>query len=74
MAESTVEIDNDSDKDINKHLAASCLPISINRANFWNENDKEYPSFAMIAKKFLSVPSSSAPVESLFSIAGKCLL
>ena len=69
IAENTVEID--IDKDINKYLAASCLPISIKPANFWNENDKEYPSFATIAKKFLSVPSSSAPVESIFSIAGK---
>ena len=35
------------------------------------ENQKKYPILAMLAKDVLGVPSSSAPVERLFSIAGK---
>ena len=30
-----------------------------------------YPTLAVIAKRVLSVPASSAPVELLFNVAGK---
>ena len=71
MAENTVEIDKDSDRDINKHMAASCLPISTNPANFWNENGKEYPSLANNRYRISERAILSTPVERLFSIAGK---
>ena len=36
-----------------------------------SQNGDFYPFSAMLAKYVLGVPSSSAPVERLFSIAGK---
>lgn len=39
--------------------------------SFWRLRDERYPRLARLAAKFLSIPASSAPVERLFSVAGK---
>ena len=46
-----------------------CSSRVYNPAKHWRENQKKYPFLAMLAKDVLGVPSSSAPVEWLFSIA-----
>ena len=71
MGDPETNNENSSNEDVDKYLAASCLPLKIDPAKYWNENKNEYLSLAQIAKEVLSVPSSSAPVERLFSIAGK---
>ncbi|XP_053385865.1 zinc finger BED domain-containing protein 4-like [Mercenaria mercenaria] len=38
---------------------------------YWRKNNTAHPSFAKLATKYLSIPATSAPVERLFSIAGK---
>ena len=38
--------------------------------NFWKTYERIYPSLAKLAKKYLSVPASSAAVERMFSISG----
>ena len=43
--------------------------MSTDPANFWKEH--QYQVLAKLAKEVLAVPASSAPVERLFSIAGK---
>ena len=53
------------------YLEAACVPIKTNPMNFWKDNCKRYPYLSIIAKKVLSVSASSAPVEWLFSVAGK---
>ena len=40
-------------------------------SKFWKDNQKEYLALAQMAKDILSMPASSAPVERLFSIAGR---
>ena len=57
--------------DIDRYLAASCVEITTNPATYWSENTMNYPSLEPVARRLLSVPSSSAPVERLFSIAGR---
>ncbi len=42
----------------------------IDALKFWKQNEKKFPKLAKLARQFLSVPASSAPVERLFSIAG----
>ena len=56
---------------IDKYLAASCLPMDSDPSKFWKDNEKEYLTLAQMAKDILSMPASSAPVERLFSIAGR---
>ena len=38
---------------------------------YWQEHQYVFPSFAEIAIGVLGIPASSAPVERLFSVAGK---
>ena len=45
-------------------------PISSNPLIYWNNKDK-YKRLCVIAQNVLALPASSAPVERLFSIAGK---
>ena len=55
------------------YLEAPCVPMKTNPTNFWKDNCKRYPYLSTIAKDVLLVPASSAPVERLFSVAGKFL-
>ena len=38
--------------------------------DFWKTYEKTFPELAILAKKYLSVPASSAAVERMFSISG----
>ena len=42
-----------------------------NPLSFWKLKEHEYPILAQIARKLFSVPATSAPVERVFSQAGK---
>ena len=53
------------------YLETVSAQMSTDPAKYWRENQEKYPFLAMLAKEVLGVPSSSAPVERLFSIAGK---
>lgn len=41
--------------------------------SFWRQHQQDFPQLTQLAVKYLGVPASSAPVERLFSIAGKVL-
>ena len=47
-------------------ISGLCNPLS-----FWKDHENTYPKLAILAMKYLAVPASSAPVERLFSMAGK---
>ncbi len=49
----------------------SCELPCDNPLSFWKLKENEYPILAQIAKKLFSVPATSAPVERVFSQAGK---
>ena len=41
-----------------------------NALSFWAATENALPALALLAKKYLSVPASSAAVERMFSICG----
>ena len=58
-------------KQVDEYIEVTTAPMSQNPAKYWKENKQKYPLLSRLAKDVLGVPSSSAPVERLFSIAGK---
>ncbi|CAC5368390.1 unnamed protein product [Mytilus coruscus] len=55
--------------EVNQYFMEPC--IENNPLGFWESNEHNYPILASMAKRFLAILASSAPVERLFSIAGK---
>ena len=56
--------------ELDAYLLSPCVSMDTNPADFWKKENK-YTKLSKLAKEVLGVPSSSAPVERLFSIAGK---
>lgn len=56
---------------VQRYLDEPTLESSADPLLFWKTNEYVYPTLSKIVKKYLSVPASSAPVECLFSKAGK---
>ena len=56
-----------------KPIWKSCQEMDTNPLDYWKINYINYPTLAKLANKLLSTPATSAPVECLFSIAGKVL-
>ncbi|CAC5408450.1 unnamed protein product [Mytilus coruscus] len=57
--------------DVDIYLSEPCEEISINPLEYWKSNSVRLSSLANTAIKYLAIPSTSAPVERSFSIAGK---
>ena len=55
-------------EDVRYLAAPTCLDILPH--TFWLREQVHYPSLAQLARRFLSIPASSASVERLFSIRG----
>lgn len=57
---------------VDLYLSEPALPQETNPLDFWRLNESKFPKLSRMAKYYLSIPASSAPVERLFSIiAGK---
>lgn len=54
------------------YLNEPCIRIIDNMGalNYWKTNAVRFPVLSKMAKDFLSIPASSAAIESQFSIAG----
>ncbi len=59
------------DANVDEYLQAPLLPQEENPLEFWKVNEMKYPTLAKLVPVHLCIPASSAPVERLFSIAGK---
>ncbi len=53
------------------YLALPVLDEEEDPLEFWKTKQHRFPSLSKLAEYHLSIPASSAPVERLFSIAGK---
>ncbi len=57
--------------EISDYLSEPCILENSDPLTFWRQNSSRFSSLAKVASKYLAMPASSAPVERLFSIAGK---
>ena len=60
-----------SSTEVNKYLNLPCITEEENPLDYWKEEKDTFPVLSSLACKYLCIPASSAPVERLFSIAGK---
>ena len=58
-------------QEISKYLEEPALRQNDYPLVFWKENTSRFPILSRVAQSLLAIPASSAPVERLFSIAGK---
>jgi len=56
---------------VEDYIEATTVPLSTDAAKFWRDNEEKYPSLSRLAKDILAVPTSSGPVDRLFSTTGK---
>ncbi len=57
--------------ELDKYLNSELLDDDSKPLLYWKDHRSEFPLLCQLARRYLAVPASSAPVERLFSIAGK---
>ena len=62
---------HDTNNETESYLNERCIPANANPLSYWRDNAHRLPGLALLARRFLNVTASSAPVERLFSTAGK---
>ena len=45
--------------------------MNENPLDYWKQNSERFHGLSVLARKYLALPATSAPVERLFSVAGK---
>lgn len=58
-------------QEVEQYLSQPAIDEDMDPLAFWREHRNQFPTLCKLASKYLSLPASSAPVERLFSIAGK---
>jgi len=59
--------------EVQQYLVEPQIPGDNCILKYWKENEKKFPTLAKIAKDYLCIPTTSAPVERLFSKSGRIL-
>ena len=59
------------EEELDKYLGEPRLEQRMHPLTYWQTKENSFPHLAEMAKKYLSLPASSAAVECLFSIGGK---
>ena len=59
------------DKEISAYLLQDMAVETVCPLFFWKSNASKFPTLCKLAKRYLSFPASSAPVERIFSSTGK---
>ena len=60
-----------ADVEVSEYLPLPALANDSDPLTFWKDNRMRFPKLSKLACKYLALPGSSAPVERLFSVAGK---
>ena len=57
--------------EVQQYLSEPCIADNADSIQYWQGQMVNLPTLAKLAKRYLSLQASSAPVERIFSIAGK---
>jgi hypothetical protein len=64
--------DNGHDE-LNSYLNSTQEPGAIDILEWWRSHESNYPTLARMARDYLVIPATSAPVERLFSESGNVI-
>ena len=64
--------DNGHDE-LNSYLDSTQEPGTVNVLEWWRSHENNYPTLARMARDYLMIPATSAPVERLFSESGNLI-
>lgn len=59
--------------EIDLYTSESVVPKSMSPLEWWKSNERKYPKLSKYAKRYLSVPATSASSERSFSGAGNII-
>ncbi|XP_069103066.1 zinc finger BED domain-containing protein 4-like [Argopecten irradians] len=57
--------------EVDIYIGEDCTERCCDPLQFWKDNSCRFPNLSILASKYLAIPATSAPVERLFSVAGK---
>ena len=60
-----------AESEVKDYLKQPCTHRSSDPLKYWKGQQSNFPVLSTLAARYLTIPASSAPVEWLFSIAGK---
>ncbi|CAG8646816.1 17983_t:CDS:2 [Gigaspora margarita] len=64
---------HNSHDELNAYFESSAEPDKINVLEWWRTHEQQYPTLAIMARDYLLIPATSAPVERLFSESGNVI-
>ena len=70
-SDSEVSIGEKVNQEVSTYLKVPRLDYELDPLEWWKNNESAYPTLAKLAKKYLTVPATSASSERLFSKSGK---
>ena len=59
--------------EINRYKSVPSIPHKVNPLDWWKGNENIYPNISQLARKVLSIPSTSAVSERVFSSGGRLI-
>ena len=65
--------DSSHDTEIHAYLTEPCVSSSADPLDYWKCHEEQYPVLKILARKYLSMQSTSVPSERLFSTAGQVI-
>ncbi|KAK6483662.1 zinc finger BED domain-containing protein 4-like [Huso huso] len=69
--EPQVDVTSPHAQEVETYLQEPCIPYNQDPLAFWKGNQYRFPRLSQLAQHYLCIPASSAPVQRLFSTAGK---
>ncbi|CAB4409531.1 unnamed protein product [Rhizophagus irregularis] len=64
---------NNGHDELNSYFNSTPEPGTINVLEWWKSYESNYPTLAKMARNYLAIPATSAPVERLFSESGNLI-